>query len=117
MEPDLLDKATKCGPDIAEAFAAHLTESMLLFGIDTPARQAAFLAQVAHESGGFTRTVENLNYGVLGLLATFPTHFKNAADATSYARLPDKIANRVYADRMGNGPEASGDGGATVAGG
>ena len=76
-------------------------------------RVAAFLAQTAHESGGFTATTENLNYSADGLNATFAKYFKNATppvDANKYARQPEMIANRVYANRMGNGDEASGDG-------
>lgn len=73
-------------------------------------RQAAhFFGQVSHESGNFTTYSENLNYSKKGLLSTFGKYF-NSATATSYARKPEKIANRVYANRMGNGPESSGDG-------
>jgi putative chitinase len=76
---------------------------------NTENRKAGFLAQTAHESGSFIRIVENLNYSKDGLLATFPKYF-DATTAEQYARKPDKIANRVYANRMGNGDEASGDG-------
>jgi putative chitinase len=79
------------------------------FDISTLNRQAAFIAQCGHESGGYARFTENLNYSAQGLRATFPTHF-NAGQAASYARQPQRIANRVYANRMGNGDEASGDG-------
>lgn len=70
---------------------------------------AAFLAHVGHESQRLTRVVENLNYGAPGLLATFPKYF-NEKQAEQYARRPEAIASRVYANRMGNGDEASGDG-------
>ena len=93
----------------AAIFAPLLTAAMAEFGINTPARQASFLSQIAQESGQLTRLVENLNYGAPGLLGTFPTHF-NAAQAALYARQPERIANRAYADRLGNGNEASGDG-------
>ena len=83
------------------------------YDITSIPRVAAFLAQTAHESGGFNDTVENLNYSADGLNATFAKYFKNATppvDANKYARQPEMIANHVYANRMGNGDEASGDG-------
>lgn len=70
---------------------------------------AAFLAQCSHESGGFTLTAENLNYSAKGLLKTFGKYF-NESNVNNYARQPEKIANKVYANRMGNGSELSGDG-------
>jgi putative chitinase len=73
-------------------------------------RIAAFLAQTAHESGGFTAVKENLNYGAKGLMGTFKKYFTNEEIAKQYERQPEKIANRVYANRMKNGDEASGDG-------
>jgi len=72
-------------------------------------RLAHFLAQCAHESGGFKVIYENLNYSADGLKATFPKYFPEPLNE-SYARNPAKIGARVYADRMGNGDEASGDG-------
>jgi len=75
-----------------------------------PARLAGFLAQVAHESGGFTAVKENLNYSAKGLVGTFKKYFPDEATAKPYERQPQKIANRVYANRMSNGDEASGDG-------
>lgn len=80
------------------------------YEINTPKRVAAFLAQCAHESGGFVWLTENLNYKASGLLKTFPKYFPDMATAMKYEKKPDAIANRVYANRMGNGPEASGDG-------
>jgi len=73
-------------------------------------RLACFLAQVGHESGGFRYTAENLNYSDSALLAIFKKYFKNEMDAAQYARKPEMIANRIYANRMGNGTENSGDG-------
>ena len=75
-----------------------------------PKRVAAFLAQTAHESGGFTAIKENLNYSKDGLRKIFGKYFPTDELAQQYARQPEKIANRVYANRMGNGPEESGDG-------
>jgi putative chitinase len=75
-----------------------------------PARLAGFLAQVAHESGGFTAVKENLNYSAKGLMGTFKKYFPDEATAKLYERKPEKIANKVYANRMNNGDEASGDG-------
>lgn len=75
-----------------------------------PKRLAAFLAQIAHESGGFNAVVENLNYSAKGLMTTFKKYFPDEATAKAYERQPEKIANKVYASRMGNGPESSGDG-------
>jgi putative chitinase len=80
------------------------------YNIDEPLRLAHFLAQLAHESGNFTAVVENLNYSSDGLLKTFPKYFKDRAIADRYARKPQQIGSRVYANRMGNGNEASGDG-------
>jgi len=80
------------------------------FDINTPERQAAFLGQCGHESGGFKTLQENLNYSAEGLQKTWPKRFPALADAEPYARQPEKIANKVYAGRNGNGDEASGDG-------
>jgi putative chitinase len=80
------------------------------FSINTPLRLAHFLSQCAHESGNFKAVTENLNYGAAGLRSTFGKYFKDDASAKAYERKPEKIANKVYASRMGNGDEASGDG-------
>ena len=80
------------------------------YDIDTPKRVAAFMAQCGHESGGFTLMQENLNYSAKGLRGTFGKYFPNDDIAKQYERKPEKIANRVYANRMGNGPEESGEG-------
>ena len=80
------------------------------YDIDTPKRVAAFMAQCGHESGGFTLMQENLNYSAKGLRGTFGKYFPNDEVAKLYERKPEMIANRVYANRMGNGDEASGEG-------
>lgn len=80
------------------------------YEINTTNRIAGFLAQCGHESADFTVLTENLNYGAKGLRSVFPKYFPTDALASSYERQPQKIANRVYANRMGNGPEESGDG-------
>jgi putative chitinase len=80
------------------------------YQIDTPQRMAAFLAQCAHESGGFVFIKENLNYRWQSLRKTFPKYFPTDQLAQQYEKQPERIANRVYANRMGNGAEESGDG-------
>ena len=80
------------------------------FGIDGPLRLSHFLSQCAHESGGFRFIKENLNYSADGLRKIFPKYFPTLEAANKYARQPEKIANKVYGSRMGNGDEASGDG-------
>lgn len=83
------------------------------YEINTRARVAMFIAQCAHESGGFRAIKENLNYRAASLRRLFPKYFPDDATAQRYASLPNKqeaIANRIYANRMGNGDEASGDG-------
>lgn len=76
----------------------------------SPARAAHFFGQTAHETGGFKAFSENLSYGAKGLMSIFKKYFPDAATAAKYERKPEAIANRVYANRMGNGPESSGDG-------
>jgi putative chitinase len=90
----------------------HRALSQLLpeYEINTPQRMAAFLAQCAHESGGFTAIKENLNYRAASLRKTFAKYFPTDELAQQYANKPQAIANKVYANRMGNGDEASGDG-------
>lgn len=87
-----------------------LPETIDQYQINTPNRLAHFLAQCAHESGNFRLVRENLNYSGDALLKIFPRHFKTRTDVVDYARRPERIANRVYANRIGNGPEDSGDG-------
>jgi putative chitinase len=95
---------------IPDNVIAQIPNVMQNFGINTPLRLAHFLAQCGHESGGFRLTQENLNYSAKGLLGVFKKYFPTQALADAYARKPEKIANRVYGNRMGNGDEASGEG-------
>lgn len=92
------------------SFVASFNQWNEVFKINTPLRVAAYLSQVLVESAYLTASVENLNYSADGLLKTFPKYFKSRAEAEAYARKPEKIANKVYANRYGNGNEASGDG-------
>ena len=94
---------------VPDSVIAQLPEVMTKFKIDTALKLAHFLAQAGHESGGFKVTTENLNYSAQGLQNVFGKYFPGTLEE-SYARQPQKIANRVYASRMGNGDEASGDG-------
>ncbi len=87
-----------------------ISEILPEYEITTPQRVAAFLAQCAHESGGFVFLKENLNYKAASLRRVFPKYFPDDATAAQYAGRQEMIANRVYANRMGNGDEASGDG-------
>jgi putative chitinase len=80
------------------------------YEIDTPKRQAAFIGQCMHESGGFKLLEENLNYSAKALMATWPSRFTSEEMANQYARNPEKIANKVYGGRMGNADESSGEG-------
>jgi len=91
------------------AVIAQIPDTAKEFGITTNLRLAHFLAQCALESTGFTATVENLNYNAQRLVQVFPKYFRGV-NPNDYARNPEKIGNRVYANRMGNGDEASGDG-------
>lgn len=93
-----------------ESWVYSMNATFPLYDINTPQRVAAFLAQCGHESGGWTVFEENLNYSAAGLQGIFKKYFPDAATAAAYARQPQKIANKVYANRMGNGPESSGDG-------
>ena len=93
-----------------EEFVSILNKILPEYDINTKERIVGFLAQTGHESGGYTKFVENLNYGAEGLCSTWPKRFPTLASAKPYARTPEKIGNKVYCDRMGNGPEASGDG-------
>jgi putative chitinase len=90
-------------------FIGPLNDTFIKYQINSPKRICAFLAQVGEESEYFKLIEENLNYSVPGLLSIFPSHF-DSTTAQEYAHNPEKIANRVYANRMGNGDESSGDG-------
>lgn len=87
-----------------------LCELLPEYQIDSPLRVAAFIAQCSHESGGFNVLRENLNYRAQSLRRVFPKYFPTDELAMAYEKRPEMIANRVYANRMGNGPEESGDG-------
>jgi putative chitinase len=87
-----------------------LVNNLPLYDINTPERVAAFIAQCAHESGGFRRLKENLNYKWESLRRVFPKYFPTDDVAQEYAHKPEQIANRIYGSRMGNGDESSGDG-------
>jgi len=100
----------KLNGKLPQAVLNELPLVMEKFGISNPTRLAHFLSQVAHESGNFKFVNENLNYGAKGLLGIFKKYFPTEALAAAYERKPEKIANKVYASRMGNGDEASGDG-------
>jgi len=95
---------------VPDAVIAMIPDTAAKFQINTPLRLAHFLAQCGHESGGFRLTKENLNYSAKGLNGIFKKYFPTLESAASYERKPEKIANKVYGGRMGNGPEASGDG-------
>lgn len=110
MDAAALSKAAGIPLGRAETWAGPLSATFLRFDISTPLRQAGFIAQVGHESLSFTHLEENLNYSGEALLRIFGRHFANADEAAIYARRPEAIANRVYAGRMGNGNEESGDG-------
>lgn len=94
----------------AQAIVNALNEQMPRYNINTHDRVCAFLAQLGHESGYFVHRVENLNYSANGLRKIFGRYFPTDAIAQQYARQPIRIASRVYANRMGNGDEASQDG-------
>ena len=102
-----LDKLKGHVPD---AVLTQLPDTIAKFELNTPLRLAHFLAQAGHESGGFKLVNENLNYGAKGLLSIFKKYFPTPDKAALYERKPEKIANLVYGGRMGNGPEASGEG-------
>lgn len=97
-------------PELADKWAVALNETCEEFAIDTPYRIAGFISNVAHESGGFKFVSENLNYSAASLMRVWPSRFPTLEIAQRYAMNPEKIANRAYADRMGNRDEASGDG-------
>ena len=105
-----LEQIVPGNPDI-ESWYEALTQILPEYSINTPERIAAFLAQCAHESAGFTAIKENLNYRAESLIKVFGQHFPGGlSEAQHYAHNQEAIANRVYANRMGNGDESSGDG-------
>lgn len=107
-EQQLLQALPKARP-VAGVFLPALNRAAARWKIDSRLRMAAFLAQIGHESSQLRALVENLNYSAEALMRTWPSRF-TADTAPAYARQPEKIANRVYGGRMGNGPESSGDG-------
>lgn len=109
---ELLQKlCPKTKPEVLKRYAESIHETAEYYDMyKNKKRAAAFVAQIAHESGGFNFVKENLNYSAKGLMGTFKKYFPTEALAKQYERQPEKIANRVYANRMGNGDEASGDG-------
>ena len=107
-----VDTLKRCVPNNKSACALFKALNLVLpkYKITSVSRVAAFLAQCGHESADFNVLSENLNYSSAGLATTFAKYFKTTEIAIAYARQPEKIANRVYANRMGNGDENSGDG-------
>jgi len=103
-------KLDKLKGHIPDSVIAMIPDTAAKFEINTPLRLAHFLAQCGHESGGFKLTQENLNYSAKGLNGIFKKYFPTLESAASYERKPEKIANKVYGGRMGNGAEASGEG-------
>ncbi len=97
-------------PRAPAAWLDACVELMPTAGIDTPHEVASFLAQCAHESNEFTRLEENLNYSAERLMQVWPRRFPTFEIASKYERSPERLANFVYANRIGNGDEASGDG-------
>jgi len=117
VNPQITDSVTSGSPFKLEKLKGHIPDSVIAqipdtaskFGITTPLRLTHLLAQASHESGHFKTTSENLNYSADGLKKIFPKYFPGNLNE-SYARNPQKIANKVYSSRMGNGDETSGDG-------
>jgi len=110
MNTEQLAKILKMKPAKAGEWIDAINETFEKFDISTPERQACFLGQCAHESGGFTALSENLNYSAVSLCRVWPKRFPTITDGQICERNPEKIANRVYASRMGNGDEESGEG-------
>jgi putative chitinase len=106
----LVNLQKKIGVTADGAFGPGTLKAAAAFYKLSPNRAAHFFAQTAHESGGFKAFSENLNYGAKGLRGIFGKYFQTDAIAKAYERQPQRIANRAYANRMGNGDEASGEG-------
>ena len=109
MTKDQLKQLLPKNPYIDNWYNA-LSQLLPDYELNTAQRMAAFMAQCAHESGNFMFLQENLNYKAASLRKVFPKYFPDDATAQAYEKKPEKIANRIYANRMGNGPEESGDG-------
>lgn len=103
-------KAALPGIKNADKWMTSINKLLPVYSITSKKRVAMFLAQTAHESLNWTILEENLNYRARTLLDVFPKYFKTQAEADAYAMKPEKIANKVYANRMGNGPSSSGEG-------
>jgi putative chitinase len=103
-------KLEKLKGHIPDVVLLQIPDTVAKFDLGTPLRLAHFLAQCGHESAGFKAVVENLNYGAKGLQSIFKKYFPTEAKSLEYERKPEKIANLVYANRMSNGDEKSGDG-------
>jgi putative chitinase len=119
LTPEQFAACTRCQPTVAAVWVSHINPQLTRWKIDTPARVAGFLAQMSHESARFTRFIEVLNYSAEGLANTWPGRYSVNPNAVvkvpndlaeSIARNPEAIANHTYANRMGNGDVASGDG-------
>ncbi len=115
VDPNLFSKAVKAmtAPNADSAVVQDILDNQGLlpgFGVDTAKKTAHFLAQVGHESGGFKIAVENMNYTAKRLMQVWPKRFPTLEKAQPYAGNPQKLGNYVYANRMGNGGPASGDG-------
>lgn len=106
---EMLVASKTCTSDMADKWVSALNAACDKYEITTANRIAGFLSQVGHESNGFQAVVENLNYSAAALLSVFGKYFTPDL-ANAYQRQPERIANRVYANRMGNGDETSGDG-------
>jgi putative chitinase len=102
--------ATNADKAVVQNIIDNQDQLPALAGVDTPLRIAHFLSQISHESGGFKIAVENMSYTAARLMVVWPKRFPTLALAKQYEKNPQKLGNFVYANRMGNGPPASGDG-------
>lgn len=111
MDPNIIKAIAPRAPDsIVAGICASMGKVIAYADLTSDLRLAHFLGQLAHESAGFARTEENLNYRAPRIRQVWPSRFASVAAAHPYASNPQKLANKVYANRMGNGPESSGDG-------
>jgi len=111
MDAEVLAEAAQIPLERAEDWIEHITAAMEHYGIRRPMQQAAFIAQTSHESMSYQRWVENLNYSTGERIRNvWPYRFVSVSDAKQFVRKPEALANRVYASRLGNGDEWSGDG-------
>jgi putative chitinase len=109
--------APKADPVFVASFADHAQQQFGYWRVNQTKAVAGFLGHAAHETGGFRSFTENMGYSAQRIRQVWPSRFASVAAAAPYARNPAKLANKVYANRMGNGPEASGDGWANRGGG